>query len=90
MYLKSLGILISTCALLASATAASAQEVIIENDAAVVEEPLIVDDGDIAVIERPAAPRVYGWTALRPIDCGTFRYWNGVRCADARFDPPVD
>ncbi len=34
-------------------------------------------------------PPVYGWIApLRPSNCGQFRYWNGERCADARFDPP--
>ena len=35
-------------------------------------------------------PRVYGWTAVRPDDCGTFKYWNGEYCADARFEPPRD
>jgi hypothetical protein len=42
----------------------------------------IADDG--VVVDQPA-----GFTVLRPIDCGTFHYWNGERCADARYDPPV-
>jgi hypothetical protein len=35
-------------------------------------------------------PPVYGWLALPPppSSCGKYRYWNGVRCADARYDPP--
>jgi hypothetical protein len=34
-------------------------------------------------------PPVYGWIAPpRPSNCGKYRYWNGDRCADARYDPP--
>lgn len=35
-------------------------------------------------------PPVYGWLALPPApsSCGKYRYWNGERCADARYDPP--
>jgi len=34
-------------------------------------------------------PRVYGWAGVvRPEDCGTFKYWNGEYCADARYEPP--
>ena len=35
-------------------------------------------------------PPVYGWLALppAPASCGKYRYWNGERCADARYDPP--
>ena len=46
----------------------------------------------------PPAPRVYGYSReavgpdvvvpLRPSNCGEFHYWNGVRCADARVEPP--
>jgi hypothetical protein len=25
---------------------------------------------------------------IRPANCGQYRYWNGVRCADARINPP--
>ena len=39
----------------------------------------------VAVYEPP----VYGWISPpRPSNCGKYRYWNGERCADARFDPP--
>lgn len=81
-------LLTSAFAALAFAAApAQAQDVVIEGDAAVVEERPVIEN-DVIVTEERASPRVYGWT-LRPDDCGTFHYWNGERCADARTDPPV-
>ncbi len=47
--------------------------------------PLAADRVDPAAV----GPRVYGWRDRGPTDCGTFRYWNGSYCADARFDPPI-
>lgn len=39
--------------------------------------------------DRMSGPRVYGWRSVIEIeDCGTFKYWNGDYCADARFEPP--
>ena len=76
-------------ACLASVTFVSivhAQEVIVEGDAPVVEQA--PNDEAVIIQDTNPAPRVYGWT-LRPADCGTFRYWNGERCADARNEPPV-
>jgi hypothetical protein len=29
-------------------------------------------------------PPVYGWVERRPVNCGTFHYWDGDSCADAR------
>lgn len=58
------------------------------------EDPDVERDGDadLEIDERvyvPQGPRVYGWSAApRPISCGTFKYWTGTHCADARFDPP--
>lgn len=49
-----------------------------------------LDDADFAAPPARYSPPVYGWVYSRPVDCGTFRYWNGERCADARFDPPND
>ena len=79
-------LVIASLAVLGFASIAHAQDVIIDDDATVVEqvpvdETVVVPDGD-------PGPRVYGWT-MRPADCGTFRYWNGERCADARNEPPV-
>jgi hypothetical protein len=40
----------------------------------------------------PYAPAVVGddvvLVPLRPASCGEYRYWNGVRCADARYETP--
>ena len=36
-------------------------------------------------------PPVYGWYYApppRPSSCGRYRYWNGDRCTDARYNPP--
>lgn len=62
---------------------------VVDDDAVVVEETTVRE----RVIERrapaPLGPRVYGWSAdVRMEDCGTFKYWNGEYCADARYDPP--
>jgi hypothetical protein len=60
------------------------------DEPAYVEEQVIddvddVDPGDGVIV----GPRVYGYTyELRPEDYGTFKYWNGEYCADARFEPP--
>ncbi|HKZ97483.1 MAG TPA: hypothetical protein VJ045_10940 [Hyphomicrobiaceae bacterium] len=35
------------------------------------------------------APPVYGWVYERPLNCGTYHYWDGDRCLDARWYPPV-
>jgi hypothetical protein len=68
------------------ASVAHAQDVIIEGNAPVVEQAPA--DETVILQERAPTPRVYGWM-MRPADCGTFRYWNGERCADARSEPPV-
>ncbi len=60
---------------------------------ATAQEAYVVEDGDVfeapEPYDQPVGPRVYGWTSAPPSDCGTFKYWNGVYCADARFEPPV-
>jgi hypothetical protein len=83
---------------------AMAQDVIVEHyddDTGVVvtspsEAPVIVEeeDGPVIVEEYAAEPPrryeppVYGWTSEAPANCGTFRYWDGESCADARYDSP--
>jgi hypothetical protein len=89
-----------TFALVTLATPAVAQDVIYDEDGG---HYVIVDEPPVVVRELPPvpprqlryAPRVYGWSsqvyepAPRRTDCGTFRYWDGRRCADARFEPPA-
>jgi hypothetical protein len=65
---------------------AHAQDVVIDGEAVIVEQAPM--DESVIIRENAPGPRVYGWM-MRPADCGTFRYWNGVRCADARDEPPV-
>jgi hypothetical protein len=78
--------MLAALAAIGFATVAHAQDVFIEGDAPVVEQ---VPAEETLILQEPApTPRVYGWT-MRPADCGTFRYWNGERCADARSEPPV-
>lgn len=59
---------------------------------AVAQEAYVVEEDDYLEAsepdDQPIGPRVYGWTAAPPSDCGTFKYWNGEYCADARFEPP--
>jgi hypothetical protein len=81
-----LKLIVAAFATMGLAIVAHAQDVIIEGDAPVVEQSAPPET--VIIREQTPAPRVYGWM-MRPADCGTFRYWNGVRCADARNDPPV-
>jgi hypothetical protein len=81
----------------AQSTAVQAEEVFIpdDEDAYAVESP-VGDDAYATEAPDPEAlppdefdypAQVYGWIALRPANCGTFRYWNGEYCADARREP---
>jgi hypothetical protein len=81
-----LKLIVATFATMGLAIAAHAQDVIIEGEA--VGEQSAPPAETVIIQEQTPAPRVYGWM-MRPADCGTFRYWNGVRCADARDEPPV-
>lgn len=82
-------------------SSALAQDVIVEHydeDTGVLvaeDEPAFLDeeDGPLVVEEYSTPPPryeppVYGWIGAAPRNCGTFKYWNGERCADARYDPP--
>lgn len=88
---------------MALVTSAGAQDVYVDadvadvyEDRAYVDEPAYVDEQVIDDVDDIGpedgvivGPRVYGYTyELRPEDCGTFKYWNGEYCADARFEPP--
>jgi hypothetical protein len=82
-------------------SSAMAQDVVVEHydeDTGVIvapDEPAFVDedDGPVVVEEYPDVPParyeppVYGWIGVAPSNCGTFKYWNGERCADAGYGP---
>ena len=92
--------LLAAAAAVAMLTPAGAQDVYYDADVydrrAYIEEPAYVDQQAIDDADDIGpddgvivGPRVYGYTyELRPEDCGTFKYWNGEYCADARFEPP--
>lgn len=63
------------------------EESYVESPAYEVEDVAPAEDG--IVVERRET-RVYGWSAERPDNCGTFKYWTGGYCADARYAPPED
>jgi hypothetical protein len=81
------------CAMSALALgSASAQEVYLDDpddldDETYVETPAF-EDADAVEEGLAPGPRVYGWERTRPDNCGTYKYWNGSYCADARDDPP--
>lgn len=77
-------IAIALAAMTATSTLALAQDAyVVDEDGTYVESPDLYDDSAPA-----AGTRVYGWTETGPDDCGTYKYWNGDYCADARFEPP--
>jgi hypothetical protein len=41
-------------------------------------------DGDVAV----DVPAVIVLPPPRPLSCGEYRYWDGARCVDARYNKP--
>jgi hypothetical protein len=84
-----------------SAGGAAAQEVYVEetyeeagdfDDTPYVDHRAYVEPEAEAPGVAVAGPRVYGWSweEARPDDCGTFKYWNGEYCADARYDGSDD
>ena len=86
-------------ATVAMITGANAQEVYVADDYA--PEGVIVDDGyvaaaatddddaDDAAIETDQGARVYGWSYGRPLNCGTYMFWDGDNCVDARLAVPA-
>lgn len=73
----------SLFALVATTGIAFSQGAYVIDDDGYVELP-----GGYAEPRVVVGPRVYRWIAVPPDDCGTFKYWNGAYCADARFEPP--
>jgi len=89
---------IALAACVAAAGGASAQEADVDTiddyDDSYVEAPAYTDPPLVEEVGPEedgivVGPRVYGWT-FQPVNCGTFKYWNGEYCADARYDPPED
>lgn len=50
---------------------------------------VVVDpEVDVDVEVEVGAPAVIVLPPPRPASCGQYRYWNGVRCVDARYNEP--
>jgi hypothetical protein len=77
---------IAAVLLCAAGPVASAEDLYIDDESPFVEAPAIIDDDAGGIV---TGPRVYGWS-FAPPNCGTFKYWNGEYCADARFEPPSE
>ena len=71
--------------LVTMAGAGTAEEVIVDHDA--YYDYQAHNYARHARVPLATGPRVYEWAYVR-LNCGTFRYWDGTRCADARFQPP--
>lgn len=55
-------------------------------DTVVVDPDANLTDGNsVRVIDKRRAPAVYGWS--RRNGCGTFHFWDGEKCVDARAKP---
>ena len=48
-------------------------------------------DVDVDVIEPAEVtehPPIIAIVPVRPVSCGEYRYWDGERCVDARYNNP--
>ena len=54
----------------------------------VVPDPGVAVDPDVEVEVDAEAPAVIFLPPPRPASCGQYRYWNGERCVDARYNTP--
>ena len=49
--------------------------------------PNIVVEGAPIIVERPPVVVVPMMPPPRPLSCGQYKFWNGERCIDARYNP---
>jgi hypothetical protein len=45
-------------------------------------------DVDVDVVVPGETPPVIAIVPVRPVSCGQYRYWDGDRCVDARYNNP--
>ena len=58
--------------------------VVVVPNAGVVADPGVEVDVEVDA----GAPAIIVLPPPRPTSCGQYRYWNGVRCVDARYNDP--
>ena len=54
----------------------------------VVPDTGVAVDPDVEIDVDDGAPAVIVLPPPRPASCGQYRYWNGERCVDARYNKP--
>ncbi len=54
----------------------------------VVPDAQVDIDVDAGVTIRGETPSVIAIVPVRPVSCGEYRYWDGERCVDARYNNP--
>lgn len=47
----------------------------------------VVVEGPPLIVERPPVIVVPMMPPPRPLSCGQYKFWNGERCVDARYNP---
>ena len=63
---------------------------VVPNTAATVDRDVEVevDDDDDALSQGGLNPPIVAIVPVGPASCGEYRYWNGKRCVDGRYNDP--
>jgi hypothetical protein len=62
--------------------------VVVPNTVTTVDPDVEVEVDDDALSQGGLNPPIIAIVPVRPASCGEFRYWNGNRCVDARYNDP--
>src|ERR1700754_1633396 len=62
--------------------------VAVPNPAATSDPNVTVEVDDDALSQGGLNPPIVAIVPVRPASCGEYRYWNGNRCVDARYNDP--
>ena len=49
---------------------------------------IVLPDVDVDVTVPALNPPIIAIVPVRPVSCGQYRYWDGDRCVDARYNNP--
>lgn len=63
-------------------------DVVVPNTAVTVDRDVEVEVDDDALSQGGLNPPIVAIVPVRPTSCGEYRYWNGNRCVDARYNDP--
>ena len=62
--------------------------VVVVPDTGVAVDPDVEVEPEVEIDVEADAPAVIFLPPPRPASCGQYRYWNGERCVDARYNDP--